>query len=374
MKIALLGFGTVGKGVYEILNRKDTNDTAQIEIAHILIRKGKEKKLPIMVEDYDQILQDPQCECIVEVMGGIEPAHTYIMKALQAKKHVVTANKAVVAAHYQEFIETAQKQQVQFRFEASCGGGIPWIHSLLQAKRIDLIQRISGIFNGTANYIIDQMVKKDLEFAVALKEAQDAGYAEADPSADIDGIDTANKAMISASLAFDIVCTRDFPISGIRHLTKQDLHHFLQHGYSIRLLMHACMQKDRYACVVEPTLIKTDTLEANIPDNYNLTSLYGETLGDLKIYGQGAGALPTGNAIVSDVIAIQHKEVPDPVVLTHKTFDTSLLKGDYILRKDKQYQTYHAVDPLWMHEIYREILQEDPAAFLARISTKGEMQ
>ena len=189
-----------------------------------------------------RILQDPQCECIVEVMGGIEPAHTYIMKALQAKKHVVTANKAVVAAHYQEFIETAQKQQVQFRFEASCGGGIPWIHSLLQAKRIDLIQRISGIFNGTANYIIDQMVKKDLEFAVALKEAQDAGYAEADPSADIDGIDTANKAMISASLAFDIVCTRDFPISGIRHLTKRRSSSFftarLQHPF-IDARLHA---------------------------------------------------------------------------------------------------------------------------------------
>lgn len=372
MKIAILGFGTVGKGIYDIIERKDTKDTAQLEVAHIFIRKGKEKTLPIMIDDYEAILQDPSCSCIVEVMGGIEPAHRYIMKALTAGKHVVTANKAVVAAHYKEFMETAAANHVQFRFEASCAGGIPWIHSLLQAKRIDTIKEISGIFNGTSNYIIDQMVKKQLDFSVALKQAQDAGYAEADPSADIDGVDTANKAVISASLAFDIVCTRDFPINGIRHLQKRDLDHFLQMGYSLRLMMIARSKADRYACVVEPMLIEKNSLEANVPDNYNLASLTGDSSGTLKFYGQGAGSLPTGSAIIADLIAIAHGELRDEVTMMEKSFDPSLLSGDYILRQSDTYETYKDMDPMQMHALYHDVLAKDPSALLVRIGKRGE--
>lgn len=372
MKIAILGFGTVGRGVYEILQRKETNDTAQLEAAHIFIRKGKEKTLSVMTDDLDVILEDPECRCVVEVMGGIEPAHTYILKALRKGKHVVTANKAVVAAHLEEFLETARQHQVQFRFEASCAGGIPWIRSLLQAKRIDAIRSISGIFNGTANYIIDQMVKKDLDFETALTQAQAAGYAEADPSADIDGIDTANKAMISASLAFDTICTRDFPIGGIRHLQKRDLQTFLQNGCSIRLMMEARKEEDRYAIAVVPTLIARDSLEANVPDNFNLTTLVGSTLGELKLYGQGAGALPTGNAVVSDLIAITRNEWDDAFVDHHLHYDASLLKGDYLLRENDRYQVYHDVTPQWMADRYREAMTGDAGAFWAKIPAKGE--
>ena len=372
MKIAILGFGTVGRGVYEILQRKETNDTAQLEAAHIFIRKGKEKTLSVMTDDLDVILEDPECRCVVEVMGGIEPAHTYILKALRKGKHVVTANKAVVAAHLEEFLETARQHQVQFRFEASCAGCIPWIRSLLQAKRIDAIRSISGIFNGTANYIIDQMVKKDLDFETALTQAQAAGYAEADPSADIDGIDTANKAMISASLAFDTICTRDFPIGGIRHLQKRDLQTFLQNGCSIRLMMEARKEEDRYAIAVVPTLIARDSLEANVPDNFNLTTLVGSTLGELKLYGQGAGALPTGNAVVSDLIAIARNEWDDAFVDHHLHYDASLLKGDYLLRENDCYQVYHDVTPQWMADRYREAMTGDAGAFWAKIPAKGE--
>ena len=371
MRIAILGFGTVGKGIYDIIERKDTKDTAQLEVAYIFIRKGKEKTLAIMEDDYEAILQDPTCSCIVEVMGGIEPAHTYILKALEAGKHVVTANKAVVAAHYKEFMETANAHHVQFRFEASCAGGIPWIHSLSQAKRIDTIKEISGIFNGTSNYIIDQMVKKELDFAVALKQAQDAGYAEADPSADIDGIDTANKAVISASIAFDILCTRDFPISGIRNLQKRDLDYFQQMGYSLRLMMLACCKDDCYACVVEPVLVDKHSLEANVPDNYNLTSLFGDALGTLKFYGQGAGSLPTGSAIIADLIAIIHGEQRDRINIQTKTYDPSLLTGDYIIREANAYHRYEHMDPVQMHACYHAILAKDPDAILVRAG-KGE--
>ena len=296
MNIALLGFGTVGKGVYEIIRRKASSDTAAIEVSHILIYEGHdEKTMDIMTYDYEEILKDPACTTVVEVIGGIEPAHTYILKALRSGRNVVTANKAVVAAHMEEFIETARENDVQFRFEASCGGGIPWIHGLMQAKRIDPISRISGIFNGTSNYILDQMMKKDLDFDVTLKAAQEAGYAEADPSADIDGIDTANKAVISSSLAFETYCRRDFPMSGIRNLKKSDLDWFRERGQSIRLMMLSTAQDDRYCCVVEPMARSVHSLEANVPDNFNLTTLIGDTIGELKFYGQGAGSLPTGN-------------------------------------------------------------------------------
>lgn len=366
MKIAILGFGTVGRGVYEILRQRDTKNTAQLEAAHIFIRKGKEKTLPIMQDDYEAILQDKECSCIVEVMGGIEPAHTYILQALNAGKHVVTANKAVVAAHLKEFTEAAKANHVQFRYEASCAGGIPWIHSLQQAKRIDPIDEISGIFNGTGNYIIDQMVKHHLDFDVALKQAQEAGYAEADPSADIDGIDTANKAVISASLAFDTYCCRDFPISGIRNLKKSDLDLFLSEGFSVRLMMKAVCSQDSYSCVVEPMLVADASLEAHIPDNFNLTTLHAKTLGELKLYGQGAGSLPTGNAIVSDVIAVAKQECYDEIVMTEKKYDSSLLKGNYRLRVNGTYTKHENVDPQWMHEQYRMALQKDETAFLVR--------
>ncbi len=367
MKIAILGFGTVGKGVYEILTHREQEACAALEVAHIFIRKGKAKTLAIMRDDIDEILNDPTCSLVVEVMGGIEPAHTYIVKALEAGKHVVTANKAVVAAHFEEFHACAAKHQVQFRYEASCGGGIPWLHALLQAKRIDAIHSISGILNGTSNYIIDQMVKHALDFDTALAQAQQAGYAEADPSADIDGIDTANKAMISASLAFDTLCIRDFPTCGTRRLQKSDLQLFLQKGCSVRLMMQACCQEDRYACVVEPMLLAKDTLEANVPDNFNLTTLTAKTLGELKLYGQGAGALPTGNAVVSDLIAIAKGEQNPPLQLTARRFDDTLLQGDYLLRQNGQFHTYHNVTPTWMHALYREVLQQDETAFLIRV-------
>ena len=368
MNIALLGFGTVGKGVYEIIRRKATSDTAAINVSHILIYEGHdEKTMDIMTYDYEEILKDPACTTVVEVIGGIEPAHTYILKALRSGRNVVTANKAVVAAHMEEFIETARENDVQFRFEASCGGGIPWIHGLMQAKRIDPISRISGIFNGTSNYILDQMMKKDLDFDVTLKAAQEAGYAEADPSADIDGIDTANKAVISSSLAFETYCRRDFPMSGIRNLKKSDLDWFRERGQSIRLMMLSTAQDDRYCCVVEPMALSVHSLEANVPDNFNLTTLIGDTIGELKFYGQGAGSLPTGNAIVSDLIAICRQEPFDVPAMSEKQFDPSLLRGDYILRANGEIGEFHDMDPVQMHEQYRLTLQEDPDAFLVRL-------
>ena len=175
-----------------------------------------------------------------------------------------------------------------------------------------------------------------------------------------------------STLAFDTICTRDFPIGGIRHLQKRDLQTFLQNGCSIRLMMEARKEEDRYAIAVVPTLIARDSLEANVPDNFNLTTLVGSTLGELKLYGQGAGALPTGNAVVSDLIAIARNEWDDAFVDHHLHYDASLLKGDYLLRENDRYQVYHDVTPQWMADRYREAMTGDAGAFWAKIPAKGE--
>ncbi|HCO29182.1 MAG TPA: homoserine dehydrogenase, partial [Lachnospiraceae bacterium] len=193
MRVAILGYGTIGRGVYEIISQKATTYTSRMSVSYIWIRKGKEKVLPEMCDDFNKILADKEVEVVVEVLGGLEPARTMILEALRAKKHVVTANKKVVAAHLQEFLQVAKENEVQFLFEASTGGGIPWIRSVEKVKRIDEVSDFHGIFNGTTNYILDRMYKEGAEFDEVLKQAQQLGYAEHDPSADIDGIDIGNK-------------------------------------------------------------------------------------------------------------------------------------------------------------------------------------
>jgi len=200
MNIAILGYGTVGKGVYEIV-KKASGKTECLHVSHILIRKNKERILPEMTDDMGEIVNDSHLDVVVEAIGGIEPAHKYILNALNHKKHVITANKAVIALYLKEFTEAARANGVKFYFEASVGGGIPWIQGLEKALRIDQVSSIEGIFNGTSNFILDQMSKRGQSFSQVLKEAQKLGYAEADPSADIDGIDVANKLSISAEFA-----------------------------------------------------------------------------------------------------------------------------------------------------------------------------
>lgn len=366
MKVALLGFGTVGKGVCTILQQAPASEVRALSLAHILIRKGKERTLPQMCDDYETILQDASCSCVIEVMGGIEPAYTYVKQALQAGKHVVTANKALIAAYLPELCALAKANGVQLRFEASCGGGIPWLHTLLQVKRIDAISEIRGILNGTANYILHQMERHDLDFALALRQAQEAGYAEADPSADIDGIDTANKAVISASLAFDTICRRDFAIHGIRTLRKADLHFQQQQGCRIRLMLHAAAKDDAYCCTVVPTILPLSALDAHVPGVFNRITLHGETIGDLSLYGQGAGALPTGHAIIADLLAIAADEAWKLPAFTAKRFDPSLLIGDYILRTKEGIIAYPAIDPMQMQDILQDAKRRDPQALLLR--------
>lgn len=387
MNIAILGFGTVGSGVAQIIENAQTPYTKKLHVKHILIRKGKEKTHPCMCDDIETILQDKDCHTVIETLGGLEPAHTYILQALKSGKNVVTANKAVIAAYLREFTDCARENNVKMYFEATTGGGIPWIEGLAKAMRIDEIERIHGIFNGTSNYILDHMERYGASFDEILKEAQQLGYAEADPSADIDGYDICNKLRISASLAYDYHMPDTFPVYGIRTINKRDVAYFQSLGYSIRLIAKTKRNGNKYGCVVEPVLFDKNELESNTKDNFNIITLHGKTIGDLKFYGQGAGKLPTANAIVQDIIDINEKTSHWELSFANEMiYDETLCLRDYIVRADACAYSYlsacdyeiktfegcsylhiKGVEVYHMHQYMKEVMKADPEAFMASI-------
>lgn len=373
MDIALLGFGTVGRGVDAIISRS----VPELRVARILELPDRLSD-PRMTASFDEILADPGIECVCECMGGIEPAHTYISRALAAGKHVVTSNKAVVAAHFDEFARLADEAGVGLLIEASVGGGIPWIAGIEKVRRVDEVSRFSGIMNGTTNYIVYSMLKDDADFAEVLGKAQELGYAERDPSADIDGVDVANKTIISACVAFDVACTRGLPVSGIRNLTKRDLALFGNHGRTVKLLGRGVQRDGRYAVAVEPVALPLESLEANVPTNFNLITLEGTTVGELKFYGQGAGMLPTGNAVVQDLIDVARGRRPHYDFSRGLAYDPELLRADYVLRSSFEPEGARAFEPgAWLvrgltaqeaRALLSTALGSDPSSFIAALA------
>ena len=328
MDIALLGHGTVGRGVDKICSTLDS-----VDVTHILElpdRCTDERMTP----NFDEIAGDPEVSLILECMGGLEPAHTYIADALAAGKSVVTSNKAVVAANLAEFVSLAHTTGATLMCEASVGGGVPWLSSIRKVRRIDEISSIFGIMNGTTNYLLTTLAKGDESFDEVLGEAQQLGYAERDPSADIDGIDVANKIIISCLAAFDVICTPELPVTGIRTLQKSDVDLFGVHGRTVKLIGRAVCEGQKYAAVVEPTAMPSSSVESNVSENFNILGLTATTVGDLKFYGQGAGSLPTGNAMVQDVLDYAAGERPKFRMRKDMTYDPTLLVGDYVLRAE----------------------------------------
>ncbi|MBP1927403.1 homoserine dehydrogenase [Sedimentibacter acidaminivorans] len=335
MKIGILGFGTVGSGVYEIISNSGNCLMKNLEISKILIRDKNKITLDNMTIEPNELLCDDNIDVIVEVMGGIHPAYEYIMKALKSGKHVVSANKAVVSKYLEEFTQTAKEHNVGFLYEASVGGGIPWLKSIKQVKRIDEISQVYGIFNGTSNFILYNMFEKGYDFNEILKLAQDKGYAESDPSADIDGIDIQRKLTIISSLAFDTVIKEEsIPTFGIRHVTKSDINYFKKQNITLKLVATSVKNNNDYCSCVEPVLFTNNTIEANVSENFNIGSLTGSSIGELKFYGQGAGKLPTGNAIVQDIIDIYTEGYQNyPYYFDKKlSLNQNLIKGKYFIR------------------------------------------
>lgn len=299
MNIAILGYGTVGSGVYDELKKLNNNN---LTIKKIWNRPNKDKIIPLYCEDVDEILNDTSIDCIVETIGGIELAHKLIIKALNNKKHVVTANKAVVAAHYAEFIHLAEKNNVAFKFEASVAGGIPWIDNLVKLKEIDSINRIYGILNGTSNYILDQMYKNDLPFAKALNQAQKIGYAEADPSGDVEGGDILNKLIVSSLVAFNgSLSPEDFFVKPMTQVEKADLIYFEKQGYILKYFGDLKYTKNTAEGLILLHAISNNLPDAYVPNNNNILSSVSKYAGTLKFYGQGAGKYPTASSIIRDL-------------------------------------------------------------------------
>ena len=301
MNIGLLGCGVVGGGVLELAQGR--ND---IRVSRVLLRSPK-AGLPEGAATYDfrDILEDDAIDTVVEVMGGLHPAYEYVTAAMERGKHVVTANKALIAAYYRELTALAREKGVALRCTAAVGGGIPWLVNLARVKRLDTVCAVGGIMNGTTNFIMDAMHKAPVDFPAILKEAQELGYAEADPSADIDGDDIRRKLCISANIAFDAVLDETaIPTFGIRTVTAEDIAAFKAHGFACRLLAHAEAAEGGVCAYVEPALVAAGEPEAAVPANYNLISYTAERIGRQSFFGQGAGRFPTAANVVQDCLTI----------------------------------------------------------------------
>ena len=301
MNIGLLGFGVVGGGVWELAAERD-----DICVKRVLLRSPK-AGLPesAVTFDVNDILNDDTIDTVVEVMGGLHPAYEYVTAAMERGKHVVTANKALIAAYYTELTALAAKQGVALRCTAAVGGGIPWLVNLARVKRLDTVCAVGGIMNGTTNFIMDAMHKAPVDFPAILKEAQELGYAEADPSADIDGDDIRRKLCISANIAFDAVLDETaIPTFGIRTVTAEDIAAFKAHGFVCKLLAAAEAAENGVCAYVEPTLVDAGEPEAAVPANYNLITYTAERIGRQSFFGQGAGRFPTAANVVQDCLTI----------------------------------------------------------------------
>ena len=303
MKIGLLGHGTVGSGVRKIVDEKKTKEISELEISKILVRYEKDITDQRMTVDIHDIVDDPAIDVVVECIGGDEPAFSYVKAALRNGKHVVTSNKKMLVNHLEELLELARKSGVSLKYEAACGGGIPWMSNLDRTKRIDDIESFRGIFNGTTNYILSKMSDEGSEFAVALKEAQDCGYAEFDPSDDIDGMDTAYKVVLSSCKGFGVLANiQDIDIYGIRHISAKDIAYACKHGYVCKLIGSGVKSDSGVSGTVIPTFIPKQNIFATIPANFNAIESDSKTLGKMTYVGQGAGSYPTAHAVVQDLI------------------------------------------------------------------------
>ena len=260
----------------------------------------------LYTEDPDDVIAGKDIDLVVETLGGIEPACSFMLQAMEHGKHVVTANKAAVAANYQKLVETAAKNHVQFLYEASVGGGIPVLTSMQNELQGNNFLEVMGIVNGTTNYILTKMTEEGADYADVLKDAQAKGFAEADPTADVEGIDVANKLSILIALAFDkYIAPTDIPTTGISKITKADIEAAAAEGCKLKLIAHAKLKEDgTVEASVAPEKIPFAHPLAGVSNEFNAVYITGDMVDELMFYGKGAGALPTGSAIVGDIIKV----------------------------------------------------------------------
>ena len=314
IKVGLIGFGTVGAGVVKILQ----NNSRLIEKrlgAKIVLKKiadvdlerdrGVKLRTGVLTPRVEEVIEDPEIDIVMELIGGIEPAKTFMLSAIRNGKHIITANKALLALHGDEIFKEANLKGVDINFEGSVGGGIPLIRSVKEGLVANRIDSIFGILNGTSNYILTKMTNEGRNFREVLKEAQEKGYAEADPTYDIEGIDAAHKLTILIRLAFGTpIQLNEISIGGISEITPIDIEFTREFGYRIKLLAIAKLDQGKIEARVYPTLIPERHLLSTVEGVFNAIYIKGDAVGPTLFYGQGAGQMPTGSAVVGDLVEL----------------------------------------------------------------------
>ncbi|MFA6471528.1 MAG: homoserine dehydrogenase [Candidatus Latescibacterota bacterium] len=318
VRVGLIGFGTIGTGVASLLLSKKkpflrgrSFNLKLVKIADLDIVHDRGITIPdgILTTDVHEVLDNPDIDIVIELIGGCEPARTFTLRAFANGKSVITANKALIAKHGSELFDAALKADVSYMFEASVGGGIPIIRGIVDGLNANVIQSIYGILNGTTNYILTGMARDGSDYSEVLAKAQKLGYAEADPTSDVSGTDALNKIVILARLAFGIeLSPQDIFCEGIENVSIQDIEYAYDLGYSIKLLAIAKRHKDgRVEVRVHPTLVSTESIMAYVEDEFNAVEIYGDAVGREIFYGKGAGRMPTASAVVSDTTDVAER-------------------------------------------------------------------
>ena len=296
MRLGLLGFGVVGRGVYDL-----TKDRTDIEVAKVVCLENITLPDAEVTRDFNSVLEDPTIDTVVEAMGGLHPAFEFVKACILAGKNIVTSNKALMATFYDELIPLAKEKGVRIRCTAAVGGGIGWLSEVERSRRSQTLTKVGGIMNGTCNYILDSMTRLGLDYDVALKQAQSLGYAEANPYTDVAGIDTWHKVILSSNIAFGVSLVNEtVPVTGISNIKAADIAAFTQHGYVCKLISTGKCQDGKISAYVQPTLVKVGEPESAVPANFNLITFEGTASGRMSFYGQGAGRYPTAYNVVQD--------------------------------------------------------------------------
>ena len=337
INIAVLGYGTVGSGVVEVIrtNHELINKRAgeEIKIKYVLdLREFPGDPVEeILVHDFEQIVNDPEVKIVVEVMGGTGAAYTFTKRALEAGKSVCTSNKALVAQYGPELMEIAKEKKINFLFEASCGGGIPIIRAINGSLTADEIDEVSGILNGTTNYMLDKMITEGADFNTVLKEAQEKGYAEADPTADVEGQDACRKIAILSSLAYGkFLNFENVYTEGITKITPEAMEYAREMGRSIKLLgTSKKLGDDSFYALVAPFLVGQDNPLYGVKGVFNSIFVHGNMLGDAMFYGSGAGKLPTASAVAADVVEAA-KHLHDTIPNNWSNEEMTLMEPDSV--------------------------------------------
>ena len=367
MKIGLLGFGVVGRGVYDIIAKREDMQVAKVLCLEDITLPDAE-----VTRDYNAILHDDSIDTVVEAMGGLHPAFDFVKAAVEAGKNIVTSNKALVCTFYDELLPLAKEKGVRIRCTAAVGGGIGWLSELERARRVQKLQQVGGIMNGTCNYILDNMTRKGLDYGEALSQAQKLGYAEANPSTDVDGIDTWHKVILSSNIAFGISLDKTtVPVAGIANIKAEDVENFKAHGLVCKLISTGKRTETGISAYVQPTLVAEGEPEAAVPMNYNLITFIGETSQRMSFYGQGAGRYPTAYNVVQDCVDLLegkgfYAPYGETVAAVNEEKLTWYVRGNWPGEVAENWGNAVITKPVAVSEMHAW-RQENPDAFIAAI-------